>query len=90
MAKYRALAVTTRYWKPGENYLDEIIKALEERAKDGDFVVISEKALSTSINNIVDESSVEADFAARMISIVWMRIAWGYFLGPCAILVKGC
>lgn len=89
MANYRALAITTKYWKPGQNYLYEITEALGERVNDGDFVVVSEKALSTALNNIVDESSVEAGFAAKVISRVWMRTAWGYFTDPCAILVKG-
>jgi F420-0:gamma-glutamyl ligase-like protein len=81
MIKYYALAVTTKYWKPGENYLNEIIKALEKRVNDGDFVVVSEKALSTALNNIVDEDSVSPNLNAKLISKLWMRIGWGYFLG---------
>jgi F420-0:gamma-glutamyl ligase-like protein len=46
MAKYRALAVSTSYWKPGEDLpLQALIKALEGRVHDGDYVVVSEKAL---------------------------------------------
>ena len=81
MAKYYALAVTTKYWKPGEDYLNEIIKAIAKQVADGDFVVVSEKALSTALNNIVDESSVNPSLSAKVISRVWMRIVWGYFLG---------
>ena len=81
MTKYYALAVATKYWKPGENYLNIIIDALEKRVDDGDFVVVSEKALSTSLNNITDESHISPGFSAKLICRLWMRIAWGYFLG---------
>jgi F420-0:gamma-glutamyl ligase-like protein len=81
MTKYHALAVVTKYWKPGENYLNIIIGALEERIDDGDFVVVSEKALSTALNNITDESRISPRFSAKLICRLWMRIVWGYFLG---------
>jgi F420-0:gamma-glutamyl ligase-like protein len=81
MTKYYALAVATKYWKPGENYVNYIIDALEKRVDDGDFVVVSEKALSTALNNITDESHISPSFNARLISRLWMRIVWGYFLG---------
>jgi F420-0:gamma-glutamyl ligase-like protein len=81
MIKYYALAVITKYWKPGEDYVNEIITAIEKRVDDGDFVVVSEKALSTASGNIVDESSVRPSLNAKSISKLWMRISWGYFLG---------
>jgi F420-0:gamma-glutamyl ligase-like protein len=81
MTKYYALAVATKYWKPGENYVNGIINALEKRVDNGDFVVVSEKALSTALNNITDESRISPSFNARLISRLWMRIVWGYFLG---------
>jgi F420-0:gamma-glutamyl ligase-like protein len=81
MTKYHALAVATKYWKPGENYLNGIIGALEKRVDDGDFVVVSEKALSTALGKIVDESHISPGFSARFLSRLWMRIVWGYFLG---------
>ena len=81
MAKYYALAVTTKYWKPGEDYLNEIIKSVGKQVADDDFVVVSEKALSTALNNIVDEASVNPSLSAKVITRIWMRIVWGYFLG---------
>jgi F420-0:gamma-glutamyl ligase-like protein len=81
MVKYYALAVTTKYWKPREDYLSEIIEALGKRVDDGDFVVVSEKALSTASGNIIDESSVRPSLNAKLISKLWMRIVWGYFQG---------
>jgi F420-0:gamma-glutamyl ligase-like protein len=81
MTKYYALPVATKYWKPDEKYLNGILDAVEKRLADGDFVVISEKALSTAMGNIIDESSTCSSFNAKLISRIWMRIAWGYFLG---------
>ncbi len=84
MTKYYALAVTTKYWKPKSNYLSEIIKALTGRVDNGDFVVISEKALSTALGNIADENLVRASLNATLIAKLWMRFIWGYVLGvPC-------
>jgi F420-0:gamma-glutamyl ligase-like protein len=57
------------------------MKAVEKRAEDGDFVVVSEKALSIALNNIVDETPVIAGLNAKLIARIWMRICWGYFLG---------
>jgi F420-0:gamma-glutamyl ligase-like protein len=81
MNRYKALAIITKYWKPGENYLEEIIERIEGKIADGDFVVISEKAVSTALKNIVDENDVKPSLSAKLIAKYWMRIVWGYFLG---------
>jgi F420-0:gamma-glutamyl ligase-like protein len=81
MTKYYALPIATKYWKPGEKYINNIIEAIEKRVADGDFVVISEKALSITLDNIIDESGVRPSLNAKLISGIWMRIVWGYFLG---------
>ena len=81
MTTYYALPIVTEYWNPGENYLRGIIDAVEKRVADGDFVVVSEKALSIALGDIVDESSVSPSLNAKLISRFWMRIGWGYFLG---------
>ncbi len=80
MSKYCALALSTKFWRPGEDYLNQIIKALDQRLIDGDFVVVSEKALSTARGNIVDESKVQPSPNARLIARWWMRVCWGYLL----------
>ena len=81
MTKYYALALTTSYWKPGDNYTNKIITALEGKIEDGDFVVVSEKAISTARGNMIDESAVKPSLNARVIARFWMRIVWGYPLG---------
>jgi F420-0:gamma-glutamyl ligase-like protein len=81
MTKFSALAVTTSFWKPNSNYQEKILTALKGKLKDGDFIVISEKALSTATDNIVDESTVQAGSNARFLAGFWMRSIWGYPLG---------
>jgi len=82
MSRYKVLAITTKYWRTGENFLGEIIKSVKGKIADGDFIVVSEKAISTASNNIVDENTVEPSLSAKLIAKYWMCIVWGYFLGP--------
>src|SRR5208283_4324745 len=81
MTKYYALALTTSYWKPGDNYTDKVISALEGRIENGDFIVISEKAISTARGKMIDERTIKPSFNAKVIARFWMRIIWGYPLG---------
>jgi F420-0:gamma-glutamyl ligase-like protein len=81
MTKYSALAISTSYWKPTENYLDRVTEVLDGRIRDGDYVVISEKALSVATGNIVDEATVKPSHNAKFIADFWMRTMWGYCLG---------
>jgi F420-0:gamma-glutamyl ligase-like protein len=82
MVKYKALAVTTKYWRPEENYLEEIIAGVRGKISNGDFVVVSEKAISTAISNIVNENTIKPSLSAELIAHYWMQIVWGYLLGP--------
>jgi F420-0:gamma-glutamyl ligase-like protein len=81
MAKYSALAITTSYWKPKENYQAKITQALNGHIKDGDFVVVSEKAVATAQGNIIDEAQIKPGLVAKVLARVWMRLVWGYCLG---------
>jgi F420-0:gamma-glutamyl ligase-like protein len=78
MTKYRALALVTSFWKPREDFQAAIISAVDKRVEDGDFVVVSEKALSTASGNIVDESRVQPGVTARFLARFWMRGCWGH------------
>ena len=81
MAKYQALAVATSYWKPGHDYIGAIADALRGKVRNGDFVIISEKALSVATGRIVDEIAVKAGSNAKFLTYFWMRWIWGYPLG---------
>jgi F420-0:gamma-glutamyl ligase-like protein len=89
MTKYKFLPVTTHYWRPGDNYLRTIVANIKGKISDGDFVVVSEKAISTALNNIIDENRIKPTLNARLIAAVWMRDIWGYLLGPLCRLRKG-
>jgi len=86
--KYKAVAVTTRYWRPGEDHLKQVVKAIENKVEDEDFVTISEKAISTALCNIADESVTKSSWTARLLAKYWMRYIWGYFLGQLCHLRK--
>lgn len=80
--RYKAVAVECSYWKPGEDYIEDIIEAIKTIVADGDFVTVSEKALSTALGNLVDEKSIKPSRFACCIAKYWMRIVWPYILGP--------
>lgn len=88
MTKYHALALKTSYWKPNTDYLSEIVKAARGKVEDGDFIVVSEKALSTARGCILDESKVQPGFSAKMLARYWMPIVWGHFLGVFCLFGK--
>jgi len=81
MTKYIALAVSTNYWKPHSNYTDKIIEAIKGKVEDDDFVVVSEKAISTALGNMIDEGTIKPSFAAKVLARFWMRLIWGYPIG---------
>jgi F420-0:gamma-glutamyl ligase-like protein len=81
MSRYYALPIVTGYWKPKHDYLGAISVALAGKVRDGDFVVVSEKAISTALGNMIDESKVQPGVSARLLAGFWMRIVWGYPLG---------
>ena len=67
---------------PGEDYLKQVVRAIDGKVEDGDFVTVSEKAVSTALGNLIEEKSVEASWLARFLSKYWMRFVWPYILGP--------
>lgn len=81
MPRYKVRTIITNYWKPRENYLEKIVMSVDGKIVDGDFVVVSEKAVSTASNKIIDESTITPRLIARFIAKFWMRIVWGCFLG---------
>jgi len=81
MVKYKALAIATKYWRPGDNCLEEIIAGVRGKISNGDFVITSEKEISTALNNIVNENKVKPSLCAELIAKYWMQMVWGYILG---------
>lgn len=88
MAKYRVRVFETEYWRPGTDYLQQILNAVRGKTVDRDFIVVSEKSLSIALNNIIDESRIRPNVVARLIALSWMRIVWGRILGHLCHLRK--
>ena len=85
---YQTIAIVTPYWRPGENYINQILAAVKARMKNGDIVTISEKAISTASRNIIDENTINAGSLARFLAKYWMQYVWGYILGSICHLRK--
>lgn len=80
-SKLKVKRIRTRYWRPGDNYSKNIAESVKLHVEDGDFVVISEKAISTAKGNIIDERKIKPGLVAKLLARVWMRFVWGRFLG---------
>ncbi|MBS7611402.1 coenzyme F420-0:L-glutamate ligase [Candidatus Bathyarchaeota archaeon] len=80
--KYKALKLKSPYWKPGFNYEHFVVSKLKHIVRNGDLIVLSEKAVSTALGNIVDESKANPSLTAKLLTVFWMRKIWGYLLGP--------
>jgi len=85
---YKTIALVTPYWRPGEDYVKQVINALREKVQNGDIVTVSEKAISTASGKFVDESTINAGSLARFLVKYWMRLAWGRVLGRLCHLRK--
>lgn len=78
---YKCLAIKTGYWRPHTDHSKKIIESIKGKIKNGDFITISEKAISTASGNIIDESKVNPTLLSHLIAKYWMRYAWGYPIG---------
>jgi len=85
---YETIALVTPYWRPGEDYHKQIVKALRGKVKKGDILTVSEKAVSTAKGNIIDEAPIRASSLAKFLTKYWMRLAWVYVLGTFCHLRK--
>jgi F420-0:gamma-glutamyl ligase-like protein len=83
--KITAIKVKTRYWPPGTDHVQEVVEAVKEVLQDGDIVSISEKAISTAMGNLIDESQIKPGRLAKLLASFWMRRLWG---GPLGNLAK--
>jgi F420-0:gamma-glutamyl ligase-like protein len=84
--RFMAIPIRTKYIRKNEDFVPEVIKNLrnlrnELNIKDGDIIVLSEKFISTSEGNFVDEKNVKPSFLAYF-CYYWSKYIWGYILGP--------
>ena len=59
LSKLKVKRIRTRYWRPGEDYAKIIAESLRLHVDDGDFIVVSEKAISIVKGNIIDEQKIK-------------------------------
>ena len=83
--KITTIKIKTRYWPPGTDYIREILDAVREILLDGDIVTVSEKAVSTAMGTIIDESRIKPGIFAQFLVTFWMSKLWG---GPLGRLTK--
>jgi len=77
-----AKPIRTKYWRPGDDFLKIIVDSIASYCRNGDTVVISYKAVSVAMGRVVDESSASPSLMAKVLARIWMRLVWGYVLGP--------
>jgi F420-0:gamma-glutamyl ligase-like protein len=82
MGRLRAKPIRMGYWRPLCDYETAVAVAVSRYIRDGDILVVSEKAISVAKGNIVDEALVKPGIAAKALARIWMRVFWGYILGP--------
>jgi len=79
--RLRTTTFKTSYWRPGTDYVSEIIKFTLPHLKDGDIIAVSEKAVSTASGNIYDEAGVYPGRVANFLADFWTRKLWAGPLG---------
>ena len=81
MWKFKGYRRPFKYWIPGTNVVDEIVKAYGKLLRDGDLIAISEKAICTAKGNIYDESRiVSVDPITKISSYIVNKVLWGKVL----------
>ena len=78
MVKFKT--IQSPYWRPGTNYCKIIADLIKPVIRDGDIIVVSEKAVATAKNRLVNEDIVIPGISAWLLVTFWSRIIWGRFL----------
>ncbi len=79
--RLRTITFKTSFWRPGTDYVSEIIRITSPHLKEGDIIAVSEKAVSTASGNIFDEAGVKPGRIARFLAGPWTRKLWAGPLG---------
>lgn len=74
--KLRILRKRFNYWFPGTDVVKEIIDKYGKHIENGDIIVIAEKALSTALGNVYDESIIQADILTKIFTFITVKILW--------------
>jgi len=77
---YIAIPLRSRLWRPRTDYKRKIAEMIKDVASDGDYVVLSEKALSTALGLLYDESMIPSDPYSKLMTFFIARVLWGRLL----------
>ncbi len=68
------------YWYPGTNAVKKLIHEYYKMVNNGDFLIISEKALAIAYGHIYDESLIRTDKITYILTLILNKYVWGYIL----------
>ena len=78
---YIAIPLRSKIWRPKTDFKNKIVEMVRGVALDGDYVVVSEKALSVALGFLYDESSIKSDPYSEIVTYLTTRVLWGLLLG---------
>lgn len=78
---YVAIPLRSTLWRPKTDFKQEIVTLIGNIASNGDYLVVSEKALSTALGLLYDESVIPSDPYSKLMTFLISRILWGKLLG---------
>jgi F420-0:gamma-glutamyl ligase-like protein len=82
LGRYKTIRFSSKLWKPNIDLTKTLTKILKGRVKDGDIIVLSEKALAVALGFVFDEKTIKPSKISKIFTFLWMRIVWGLFLAP--------
>lgn len=77
---YIAIPLRSSIWRPGTNFKKKIAELVKEIVSEGDYVVVSEKALSAALGLLYDESLIKSDAYSRVMTYLTTNLLWGSLL----------
>lgn len=75
-----AIALRSSVWRPGTNFKRKIAELVRNVISSGDYVVVSEKALSAALGLLCDESSIKTDVYSKIMTYLTTNVLWGALL----------
>ncbi|MEM4699840.1 MAG: coenzyme F420-0:L-glutamate ligase [Candidatus Nezhaarchaeales archaeon] len=82
LRQYKPIRLRTPLWRPGVDVARHLAQLLKGLASSGDVLVLSEKALAVAQGLVFDESSLRPSRLSKLLTLLLMRLVWGFFLGP--------
>ena len=70
---YIAIPLRSNIWRPKTDFKNKIVDMIRGVAADGDYVVVSEKALSVALGLLYDESSIKDDLYSKVMTYLTTR-----------------